>query len=394
MSHAGTGRRGSIRQSANGSWFFVVDVTQAGGERRQTRRRGFATRRDAQRELTRVLTAVDDRAYVEPKRQTVATFLTETWLPAVEHTIKPSTFESYRRNVRLHVSGRPIGGRRLQQLGPADMNALYALLLAGDDEHRPLSPRCVAYVATILHRALRDAVRWNAIVRNPADAADPPRPTSKPEMTTWKAQELSHFLTGIAEDRLAGAWWLLATTGMRRGEALGLRWQDVDLDAGRLSISRTLITTDVQRKGEPGMAWGTPKTGKGRRQVALDPSTVSALRTHRKQQLQERLAAGSAYQDGDLVCCLEDGKPVHPKTFSYYFGRHVRRLGLPRIRLHDLRHTHATLALRAGVHPRVVQERLGHANVSITLDTYSHVDLDMQAIAAARVAALVTGDPE
>jgi len=394
MRHAGTGRRGSIRQSANGSWFFVVDITQPGGERRQTRRRGYATRRDAQRELTRVLTSVDDRAYVEPKRQTVGTFLTETWLPAVEHTIKPSTFESYRRNVRLHISGRSIGRRRLQQVGPADLNALYASLLAGDQEHRPLSPRSVAYVATILHRALRDAVRWHAIVRNPADAADPPRPSSKREMSTWKAHELAGFLTGVADDRLAGAWWLLATTGMRRGEVLGLRWQDVDLDAGRLSISRTLITTDVQRVGEPGMAWGTPKTGKGRRQVALDPSTVAALRTHRKRQLQERLAVGAAYEDGDLVCCLEDGRRLHPKTFSYYFGRHVRRLGLPRIRLHDLRHTHATLALRAGVHPRVVQERLGHANVSITLDTYSHVDLDMQAIAAARVAALVTGDPE
>lgn len=140
MGHAGTGRRGSIRQSANGSWFFVVDITQPGGERRQTRRRGYATRRDAQRELTRVLTSVDDRAYVEPKRQTLAVFLTETWLPAVEHTIKPSTFESYRRNVRLHMSGRAIGRRRLQQLGPADLNALYALLIDGDEEHRPLSP--------------------------------------------------------------------------------------------------------------------------------------------------------------------------------------------------------------------------------------------------------------
>jgi integrase len=387
---AGTGRRGSIRHAANGTWYFVVDVTQPGGERRQTRRRGFATRRDAQRELTRVLASVDDRAYVEPKRQTLATFLTETWLPAVQHTIKPSTFESYSRNIRIHIAGRPIGRRRLQQLGPADLNALYAQLLAGDQEHRRLSPRSVAYVATILHHALRDAVRWHAIVRNPADAADPPRPTSRPEMRTWKAHELARFLDGVAEDRLSGAWWLLATTGMRRGEVLGLRWQDVDLDAGRLTISRTLVTTEVQRKGEPGFAWGTPKTGKGRRQVALDPPTVAVLRSHRARQRQERLVAGAAYDDGDLVCCLEDGRPLHPKALSYYFGRHVKRLGLPRIRLHDLRHTHATLALQAGVHPRVVQERLGHANVSITLDTYSHVDLDMQAIAAAAVTALVT----
>ncbi len=135
MGHAGTGRRGSIHQSRKGTWYFVVDVTQPGGERRQTRRRGFATRREAQRELTRVLTSVDDRAYVEPKRQTVGTFLTDTWLPAVQHTIKPSTFESYRRNVRLHIAGRPVGRRRLQQLGPADLNALYAVLLAGDQGH-------------------------------------------------------------------------------------------------------------------------------------------------------------------------------------------------------------------------------------------------------------------
>jgi integrase len=392
--HAGTGRRGSIRQSGNGTWFFVVDVTEPGGERRQTRRRGFATRRDAQRELNRVLASVEDQTYVEPKRQSVAAFLTDTWLPAVQHTIRPSTFESYRRNVRLHVASRPIGRRRLQQLQPGDLNALYSVLLAGDADHRPLAPRSVAYVATIIHRALRDAVRWHAIVRNPADAADPPRARIKPEMRTWKPQELAHFLAGVKEDRLAGAWWLLATTGMRRGEVLGLRWEDIDLDAGMLTVRRTLITTDVQRKGEPGMSWSTPKTAKGRRQVALDPSTVAALRAHRSRQLQERLVTGQAYAEGDLVCCLADGRPLHPKTLSYYFKRHVRQLGLPAIRLHDLRHTHATLALQAGVHPRVVQERLGHANVSVTLDTYSHVDMDMQALAAARVAALVTGNSD
>jgi integrase len=210
-------------------------------------------------------------------------------------------------------------------------------------------------------------------------------------MRTWSAAELKVFLDGVADDRLAGAWWLLATTGMRRGEVLGLRWRDIDLETGVLQISQTLITTDVQRKGMPGMAWGTPKTGKGRRRVALDPTTVAALRAHRSRQNQERLAFAGAYEDLDLVVCREDGHPLHPKSLSYYFGQWGKRFDLPRIRLHDLRHTHATLALRAGVHPRVVQERLGHANVSITLDTYSHVDIQMQADAAARVAALVTG---
>lgn len=384
------GRRGSVKQAANGTWFCVVDVTSPGEKRKQTRRRGAKTRREAQTWLTEILGDLGKQTYVAPQRQTLAVFLTDTWLPAIQHTIKPGTFESYRRNVRLHVAGRGIGRVQLQQVEPSHLNALYALLLTGDTEHRPLSPRSVAYIATILHRAFRDAVKWQALVRNPADQADPPRPSSKPEMATWSGSQLAQFLRYAAADRLAGAWWLLGNTGMRRGEALGLRWADVDLDAGVLRITRTLITTDVERKGAPGMAWGTPKTAKGRRSVAIDPGTVAALRQHRARQLEERMALGAGYSDEDLVVCGPDGNPVHPKRLSYYFERDSKRAGLPPIRLHDLRHTHATLALKAGVHPRIVQERLGHANVGITLDTYSHVDLDMQAAAALRVAALIT----
>jgi len=387
------GRRGSVRQAANGSWYFIVDVAD-GAERRQTRRRGFATKREAQAELTKVLTSLEQGTYVAPQRVTVASFLQTTWLPTVERTIKPGTFESYRRNVRLHIAGRALGGRLLQDIGPADLNRLYGELLAGDDKHRPLSARSVAYIAAILHRAFRDAVRWQAISRNPADAADPPRPGVRPEMRTWSAAQLRAFLDSLANDRLAGCWWLLATTGMRRGEALGLRWVDVDLDRKLIRITRTLITTDVQRKGSPGFSWGTPKTAKGRRTVALDDQAVGALKAHRKRQREERLAAGAEYQDQDLVICEPDGSPIHPKTISYQFRKAARSAGVPPIRLHDLRHTHATLALQAGVHPRVVQERLGHANVSITLDTYSHVDLDLQAAAAARVAALLTAEDQ
>jgi len=384
------GRRGSVNQAANGTWGFIVDIGVA-GERKQTRRRGFPSRKTAQAELTRILGALEQRTYVAPARQTLGQFLTDVWLPAIEHTVKPATHASYARTMRLHVVGRPIGHRRLQQLSGSDLNALYAQLLAGDGGERgPLGTRSVQYVATILHRACKDAMKWQALVRNPVEASDPPRPSAKREMSVWQGHEVGAFLTGTAGDRLAGAWWLLATTGMRRGEALGLRWSDIDLDAGHLDVVRTLITAEVQRKESPGYAWGTPKTAKGRRRVALDAGTVTALRAHRARQLEERLALGEGYVDEDLVVCQPEGSPVNPKTLSWYFERDLKRLGLPRIRLHDLRHTHATLALRAGVHPRVVQERLGHANVSITLDTYSHVDLDMQAAAAARVAALLS----
>lgn len=267
------GRRGSVKQAANGTWYFIVDIG-TNGQRKQTRRRGFPTRKAAQAELTRILGSLEQRQYVAPKRQTLATFLTDTWLPAVEHTIKPGTFESYRRNIRLHVAGRPIGRRQLQQVEPSDLNALYAVLLAGDADHRPLSARSVRYIATILHRAFRDAVRWQALIRNPADSADPPRPTARVEMTTWSGAQLGAFLSHVTGDRLAGAWWLLASTGMRRGEAMGLRWSDVDLEAGSVCITRTLITTDVQRKGFPGMAWGTPGAPPRRRKAgARSPST-------------------------------------------------------------------------------------------------------------------------
>jgi integrase len=388
------GRTGSVKRAANGSWHFIVDIGY-GTDRRQTRRRGFATKREAQAELTRILTSVEGGTYVAPQRTSVADFLTTTWLPAVEHTIKPGTFESYRRNVRLHIAGRPLGRRLLQDVGPSELNALYRDLLTGDEQHRKLSARSVAYIAAILHRAFRDAVRWQAITRNPADASDPPRPEAKTEMRTWTAAHLRAFLDSVATDRLAGCWWLLATTGMRRGEALGLTWADVDIDRQLIRVHRTLITTDVQRKDAPGFAWGTPKTAKGRRTIALDDAAVAALKAHRTRQRAERLALGPAYQDEDLVICQADGTPIHPKTISYQFSKAARAACLPKIRLHDLRHTHATLALLAGVHPRVVQERLGHANVSITLDTYSHVDLDLQAAAAARVAALLTApDPD
>ncbi len=164
-------------------------------------------------------------------------------------------------------------------------------------------------------------------------------------MQTWNGAQLRTFLDSIDHDRLRGCWWLLANTGMRRGEALGLRWSDIDLEAGTLRITRTLITTDVRRKGSPGMAWGTPKTAKGRRTVAPDPATVTALRTQRTRQGEERLAMGPDYGDQDLVASQIDGTPVHPKTISYQFGKAARAAKLPRIRLHDLRHTHATLAL-------------------------------------------------
>jgi len=385
------GRRGSVGQGANGSWYFVVD-TYVDGARRQTRRRGFSTRREAQTALNRTLQELATQSYVPPSRQTLGAFLAADWLPAIEATVRASTFDSYARNMRLHVGARFIGALPLQGVDAAALNRLYALLLTPSvGGGRPLSARSVTYVHTILHRAFRDAIRWDRLVRNPCESADPPKvlKAHRSTLRTWSGAELGRFLDTVTDDRLLAAWWLLSSTGMRRGEVLGLAWDAVDLDAALLSVRRTLVTTQARRAGDAGMSWSQPKTEKGWRVVALDEQTVSVLRAHRSRQLQERLMLGGAYGDQGLVICQPDGTPMHPKTLSYRFTRASRRSGLPTIRLHDLRHSHATLALQAGIHPRVVQERLGHANVGVTLDTYSHVSLPMQAEAAATVAALI-----
>lgn len=242
------------------------------------------------------------------------------------------------------------------------------------------------YLHAIVRRALADAVEWGLITRNPAAKARPPKAARNREaMRTWTAPQLRAFLEGRADDRLYPLWLVLASTGMRRGEALGLAWDAVDLDASRLAVRRALVNVAYK------LEFSEPKTEKSRRSVALDPGTVDALRAHRKAQAEERLALGPAWHDHGLVFTREDGQPVHPDRASKLFDQHVNTAGLPRIRLHDLRHTHATLALQAGIHAKVVSERLGHSTIAMTLDTYSHAIPAMQEDAAAKVAALVLG---
>ena len=233
----------------------------------------------------------------------------------------------------------------------------------------------------------RDAVRWSLLTRNPADLADPPSPSSAraAEMQTWGAPQLQAFLKQTADHRLHAAFVLATTTGMRRGEIAGLKWGDLDTGAARIAVRRALVTAGYE------VHWSEPKTERSRRSIAVDPATLEILRAHRAHQAEEKLALGPAYEDQDLVFAREDGQPLHPERLSKLFGASVQAAGLPRIRFHDLRHTHATLALQAGVHPKVVSERLGHGDVGMTLNVYSHAIPALEEEAASRVAALVFG---
>jgi len=408
--------QGHIRQRAKHSWEYIADIGLAaaercsdcgkrfwierrpkgvcptcGGrlieaeERRRATKAGFATRKEAQAALSRLLVSVEEKTYVAPSKLSVREFLIKEWLPAIEATIRPSTFRSYKQHVECHIVPH-LGSVQLKRLSGAQINALYAkLALSGKkDGKHGLSALTIRHVHACLHRALKDAVRWERVTRNPIEAADPPRINGDgiKELATWNAEQLKVFLDVTRDDPPFALWHLLAMTGMRRGEALGLRWQDVDLENGRLSVRRALIPNGAT------VVVSEPKTARGRRSVALDPQTVEVLKAQAARQLDEQ-ATSKTWSDTGLVFTKANGEAWHPEVVSRFFRTAVKAAKLPAIRLHDLRHTHATLALRAGIHPKVVSERLGHATIAITLDTYSHAIPAMQEEAAALIAELV-----
>ncbi len=391
------GHVSSYETKAGRRWRIVYELpptvhpTTGRVERRQTTKRGFRREKDAQRALREALTTIDDGTHVLPTDVTVAAWLVDEWLPSIKPrdpedarrhrgTVSPATWDVYRRDLGRYVLPR-VGGVRLQALTPSDLDALYDdLEREGGRGGRPLSTKTVANVAGVVHKALADAVRRGRLKRNPADAVSPPT-ARRPETNWWSVAQLRAFLEHVADDELYAAWLLFVTTGARTGEVAGLTWDDLDLDAGWMRVDWTLGHVGHALTWKP-----RPKSRAGERTMALDPATVSALRDHRRRQLEARMHAGPAWQEAyadwqglsrtGLVWTFGDGSPVHPKTFYTRFLKHAAAAGLPRIRLHDVRHSYASAALASasGWHDvKVISQRLGHASVAITLDTYSHV---------------------
>lgn len=366
---------GSITRLADGRWQARVDLGYEGGKRVRKAFYG-KTRREVQERLTRALGDHQRGLPLPHERQTVGQFLTD-WLDnTARHTLRPTSYDGYADLVHHHLV--PLLGRvPLAKLTPQQIAACYGDLLA-----KGLAPRTVQYAHAVLHRALDQAVRWNPVARNPTDAVDAPRPQRK-EITVLTAEQAQRFLGAAEVDRLHALYVLALMTGMRQGELLGLRWQDVDLAAGSLSVRRTLVRTSQ------GWSWAEPKTAKGRRTIALPDLAVEALRQHRVRQLEERLRAGGLWDDLDLVFPNHTGRPLERQNVvKRSFRPLLARAGLPAIRFHDLRHSAATLLLSLGEHPKVVQERLGHSTIGVTMDTYSHVLPDMQRKAASKLDAL------
>jgi integrase len=358
--------RGSVRRK-DGAWSYRVDLgpDPATGRRRQVARQGFRTRKAAEAALGEVLSAVATGSAVNRSRTTTGEYL-DDWLVSQQHRLRPTTMHSYKLAV-ARIRPR-LGGVAVQALTPLQIERFYAdLLREGGSRGQPLSSKTVRNSHVVLRKALADAERLGLVSRNAAASARPPSSVPR-EFATWTSEDLREFFTAIRDERIYPALVVVATTGMRRSEVLGLRWSDVDLDGARLSIVQTLTAVN----GEPVI--GPTKTSRSRRTVYLDMQTVGVLREHRRRQREERLIAGPAWDAStDLAFRDEAGVLLHPDWFTREFGRLVIVSGLRPIRLHDLRHTYATLALKAGVHPKVVSDRLGHATVGITLDLYSHV---------------------
>jgi integrase len=443
-----TSRRRTIRAKGisvyprRGKWAFLLSTEpdQLTGKRKRRYRGGFDTEDAAWEAAIKARSETETGQYIEPSRRTVGQFMTE-WLVSVEHSIKPTTYANYCDNLNAYILPI-IGGRRLQDITVPVLNAFYRhLLQAGRrkpdnntvmydywiarrsdrDGRGPtpmeisracgtsiyaaraavgrfrrgrlpiqrspgLTPKSVKNVHRLIHRAFSDAVAWQYISANPAEHASLPRDRrgGRARPVTWTIDELAAWLRVALTDRFVGMWVLAATTGMRRSELAGVRRDLVDLDRGRLTLEDTRVVVAGRAEDSDG------KTESSRRTIALDPFTISALRQHVDMIDKERAAFGSAYPAHGNLMCFEDGRQLHPDTISRRFNKLVDRAGVPRIRLHDVRHTYATLARDLGINSKIVTDRLGHANESVTHQIYTHPSDGQDRPAAEMIAKLIT----
>jgi len=328
---------------------------------------------EARKRLREILTELDKGAFTRPGKTTVAEYL-GIWLQdCCQPSLSPRTIQLYSYICRVHIIPA-IGRIILTDLKPQHLQKLYADKLVSG-----LSARTVQICHVAIHKALKNAVKTNLISRNVADSVEKPK-IQRPEMHPMTENDLSLFLEAAKKGEYYPLFYTYLFTGMRRSELLAVRWSDIDLLGLQISVSRTMQYINGV---ENHISFKEPKSKKSRRLIALSPSTAIILREHQQTQQKFRESLNlSPITENDLVFSHYDGSPLLPDSITHAWVKLVRKCGLRGIRLHDARHTHATIMLKQGVHPKIVQERLGHANISTTLDTYSHVSPGLQEAAA------------
>jgi integrase len=370
--------KGHLKERSPGHWSIVIDVPDpATGKRRRKWHSYRGTKRQAQIECARLISAIQTGDYLEPSKTTLAQFL-DRWLQHMKAQLSPKSHARYTELARKNIVPL-LGNIIMTKLRAEAIDAAYAKALASGrrDGRGGLSPQTIIHMHRVLKKALSQAVKWEFLIRNPVDAASPPK-ANRGKMNTYDLDQTAELIEGMRPTRMLIPTLLAVLCGMRRGEIAALRWENVDLNTGQLAVleSAEQVGSKVRYK--------VPKSGKGRT-LELSASLVEELRAHRLRQAEELLRVGILVSGETFVVAQADGTPLQPDTLTQDWFRKLAGTTLPRIRFHDLRHAHATHMLANGVHPKVASERLGHSKIGITLDLYSHVLPGMEADAAERV---------
>lgn len=393
------------RKGGSGPWYVVIDIGRdpITNKRRQKWYSGFRTKKAAEAELAKLLHQMQTGAYVEPTKLTLGDYLRQWLDDYAKQNVSGKTFERYEQIVEKSIVPA-LGSLPLSKVQPLQIQNFYAQQLESGRKKRAkaktaalepesaeatetkaeeppkgLQPQTVLHFHRLLRKALAQAVRWNLLAANPADRVEPPK--VRPQEVQPIDETRAAWLIELSEGTRCYIPIILAIyTGMRRGEVLALRWQDVSLEGGYARINRA-----VEQTKKRGIVFKEPKSRKGRRVVSLPAFVVEALKTHRTAQDELKALLGSGYEDGDLICCREDGTIWKPVAFDSSYRQLLERRKLDGPNFHALRHSHASHLLRSGVDAKVISERLGHSKVSFTLDQYVHLLPGMQEEAAQKI---------
>lgn len=357
--------KGSIKKDGS-TWNYLVYIgVDENGKKKYKRKRGFKTKKECEIALAKLITELEKGTNIENDNITVKEYM-DYWFPLYpEKECQPATLKRY-NDFRKDIN-KYLGNIKLQKLNPLAIQTFYKNLSV----ERKLSNNTIIKIHRMLHLSLKHAQQWQMIYTNPCDLVNTPKAT-KQEMNYWNPDKITSYLELLKESTLYPAIFLAVHTGMRAGELCGLKWGDINLKDGFLKVERTLQRIDGK------LTEKIPKTIKSKRIITLLPSTIEFLENMKSKDNNNSKIINLKYSKNSYVLSWEDGRPMDPHYLSQKFPKLLEENKIPKVRFHDLRHTHATLLLKLGTNPKVISERLGHSTVSFTLDTYSHVNIDMQ----------------
>ncbi len=372
--------KGHLKKRSKDSWTIVVDLgLKANGKRNQKWKSIKGTKKDAEALLARMLTELEDGVYIDAKKTSVSDYL-DKWIASIKGSVSSTTYERYKQLCDKHLKPT-IGNIALNKLQAIRISELYSNAIEAGriDGKGGLSKQTVLHMHRVLKRALSQAVKWGLLSRNPCDAVDNiPKPNKK-ERLTFTTEETLSLLEQLNCNPLYLPVLIAVTTGMRRGEILGLRWKDIDLDKKRLYIRQIVIETR-----QYGLEVKQPKTDSSSRTIALPQIAIEAIKKYRVEQAELCLQLGKGLTPESMLFNEYSGLNV-PNRITVNFRSFIKSHGFKHVTFHDLRHTHATHLLEQNIHPKIVSERLGHSTIALTMNTYSHVMPTMQEEAANKV---------